>query len=296
MKTNRIFILVLAILIVTVASCKQNGNKATQEAQTPDNLSVVSLTPSITKQLYLLDVEDQIIGHTSYCPDDSLNNSELVASATEVNVEKIATLQPDVVLVSTLTKKKVIDNLRKLGIKVRYMDMPKSFDEICRQMTTLGKIMNKEEKAESIVKKEREKVDSLQNTIPKGEKKLKFFIEIGANPLFAATSESFMHDYIRYANGKNIAAGLKSGTISRENVIVQNPDVIVIVTMGIVGKEEKQIWQEYPNLNAAKKDNIFVIDSNQASSPTPVSFTKVLGKIIDLVYHNKESNNKTAKS
>jgi iron complex transport system substrate-binding protein len=289
MRTNNIFIGISVIMLLAVFSCKQVGQQENDKNKKNNttNQKIVSLTPSITKQLVLLDVEDRIIGHTSYCPKDSLDNSELVASATEVNVEKIATLQPDVVLVSTLTKKKVIDNLRKLGIKVRYMDMPKSFDEICTQMTKLGKILNEREKAKAIVKRERNRVDSLQNTIPENNKKLKFFIEIGANPLFAATSESFMHDYITYANGKNIAAGLKSGTISRESVIVKNPDVIVIVTMGIVGKEEKQIWKEYPNLNAAKKDNIFVIDSDQASSPTPVSFTKVLGKIINLVYHKE---------
>ena len=281
MKKEVIFI-GIAILIVT-ASCQHSSQQA-KEQNKSDSLQIVTLTPSITKQLLLLGVEDYVIGHTSYCPSEKLDNSELVASATEVNIEKIAVLEPDVVLVSTLTKKKVIDNLRKLGIKVKYMDMPKSFGEICDQMIKLGKITKNADKASAIVKEQQAKLDSMQNTIPDGEK-LKFFIEIGANPLYAATSESFMHDYIRFANGKNIAAGLKSGTMSRESVLAKNPDVIVIVTMGIVGKEEKDIWKDYPNLNASKKDNIFVIDSDKASSPTPVSFTSVVGEIIELVYH-----------
>ncbi|MGM0497963.1 MAG: ABC transporter substrate-binding protein, partial [Bacteroidota bacterium] len=250
---------------------------------------IVTLTPSITKQLLLLGVENYVIGHTSYCPSDNLKNSEEVASATEVNIEKIAVLDPDVVLVSTLTKKKVIDNLRKLGIEVEYMEMPESFDEICEQMMKLGKIVKREDKASGIVERQKNRLDSLQNTIPEGED-LKFFIEIGADPLYAATSESFMHDYIRFADGTNIAADLKSGSMSRESVLAKNPDVIVIVTMGIVGKEEKEIWHEYPNLNASKKGNIFVIDSDKASSPTPVSFTKVVEEIIELVYHQNSEN------
>ncbi|MCF8335805.1 MAG: helical backbone metal receptor [Bacteroidales bacterium] len=283
-------ILIGVILFLTAAVSCQHGDQQSQQRKATDSLRIVSLTPSITKQLLLLDVEDYVIGHTSYCPSDSLENSEMVASATEVNVEKIATLNPDVVLVSTLTKQQVIDNLRKLGIEVEYLDMPKSFEEICDQMITIGKIVNREDRALTIVEKQRTLVNSLQNRIPEGEK-LKFFIEIGANPLYAATSESFMHDYIRFANGENIAAGLKSGTMSRESVIAKNPDVIVIVTMGLAGKEEKQIWQEYPNLNAAKKDNIFIIDPDQASSPTPVSFTNVLEKIIERVYNNQTNNN-----
>lgn len=279
---NKINLIGVILFMAAVVSC-QHSDRQSQQKKATGSLRIVSLTPSITKQLLLLGVEDHVIGHTSYCPADSLENSEMVASATEVNIEKIATLKPDVVLVSTLTKQQVIDNLRKLGIEVEYLDMPKSFKEICNQMITIGAIVNRKDKALAIVEKQRAKVDSLQNRIPEGEK-LKFFIEIGANPLYAATSESFMHDYIRFANGENIAAGLKSGTMSRESVLAKNPDVIVIVTMGLAGKEEKQLWSEYPNLNAVKKDKIFIIDPDQASSPTPVSFTNVLEKIIERVY------------
>ncbi|MGM0532491.1 MAG: ABC transporter substrate-binding protein [Bacteroidota bacterium] len=282
MREKITFLGVAIVFLTSVFSCQHLGQQSEQE-KTTDSLRIVSLTPSITKQLLLLDVEDNVIGHTTYCPADSLENSEMVASATEVNVEKIATLQPDIVLVSTLTKQQVIDNLRKLEIEVEYLEMPKSFEAICNQMITLGKIVNRKDRALSIIEKQRAKLDSLQNGIPEGEK-LKFFIEIGANPLYAATSESFMHDYIQFANGENVAADLKSGTMSRESVLAKNPDVIVIVTMGLAGKEEKQIWQEYPNLDAAKKDNIFVIDADQASSPTPVSFTNVVEKIIERVY------------
>ena len=281
----RILILsVVSILfILTGSSCKKEQND-TQEEFISDSMRIVSLTPSITKQLYLLGVEDLVVGHTSYCPSEGLKNSELVASAMEVNVEKIATLHPDIVLVTTLVKSKIVDKLKMLGINVQYLPSPKSFNEICNQFIELGAAVERKSKAISIVKAQEEKLDSLQNTIPPG-KKLKYFIEIGAKPLYAATPESFMHDYIRYANGINIAEGLKSGTMSRESVIVKNPDVIVIVTMGIVGKEEKEIWQDYPNLNASKNGRIFVIDSDLASSPTPITFTNVVGKIINKVYN-----------
>jgi len=279
---KKIALIVAAIILIFSGSC--NTEQPENNASKDEGLRIVSLTPSITKQLILLGVEDDVVGHTSYCPEEKLKNSELVASATEVNIEKIAILEPDLVLASTLTKEKVINNLRKLDITVKYLEMPKSFEAICRQMNTMGELADRADKASAIVKKQREKLDSLQSKIPKG-KKLKFFIEIGADPLFAATSNSFMHDYIRYANGKNIAADLKTGTISRESVIAKNPDVIIIVTMGVVGKEEKETWQEYPNLKASKNDNVFIIDADQASSPTPISFIEVLGKIIELVYH-----------
>jgi ABC-type Fe3+-hydroxamate transport system substrate-binding protein len=54
--------------------------------------------------------------------------------------------------------------------------------------------------------------------------------------------------------------------------------------MGKVGKEEKEVWKRYSNLNAVKKNNIFMIDPDKASLPTPVNFTEVLGRIIELIY------------
>ncbi len=290
MRKKNFLIHAVIMLTVILASCGQTEHKKNSNKEN-ETLKIVSLTPSITKQLLLLGVEDNIVGHTSYCPSDNLENSKMVASATEVNVEKIAILEPDIVLVSTLTKEKVIINLRKLGIKVEYLDMPKSFDEICNQIIKIGELVNKKNEAVAIVEKQRSRLDSLQADIPEGEKQ-KFFIEIGANPLYAATGESFMHDYIRFANGKNIAGELSSGNISRESVIVKNPDVIIIVTMGMVGKEEKDIWEEYQNLSATKKGQIFIIESDKASSPTPVSFVDVTEEIINLVYYQKIDNQK----
>lgn len=276
-------IALVASLFVLVFSACLHSNKNKPTHRNNEVTKIVSLTPSITKQLILLGVQHQVVGHTSYCPPEDLPNSQLVASATEVNVEKIALLDPDMVLVSTLTKEKVVKNLRKLGIEVYYLHMPASYKEIRAQFIQIGQMVQKADKARRIMQRQENRLDSLQKLIPKN-KRPRIFIEIGANPLFGATSRSFMHDYINYANGVNILEDVKSGMVSRESVLVKNPDAILIVTMGIVGQEEKEIWQEYPNLSANKKDQIFILDADESSSPTPISFTMVVEKIIHLLY------------
>jgi iron complex transport system substrate-binding protein len=94
-----------------------------------------------------------------------------------------------------------------------------------------------------------------------------------------------MDDYITFAGGKNSACDLKSGIVTRESVLIKNPDVIVIVTMGIIGSEEKNKWSSYPELRAAKTGKIFIIDSNKACSPTPVSFVDIVEQLISMIYH-----------
>ena len=70
-----------------------------------------------------------------------------------------------------------------------------------------------------------------------------------------------MDDYITYAGGINIASDMKRGTITRESVLLRNPDVIVLVTMGNVSEDEKKTWEKYHYLNATKNKKIFSIDS-----------------------------------
>ncbi len=281
MKQIKVCFLTL-IICLSLFSCNENNDDTQDEYK--DDLRIVSLVPSITKELQLLGVEDAIVGHTTYCPEDILKNSEIVASATEANVEKITALKPSLVFCSSLTKKRKYDLMKKMDIDVRFMPVPESYEEICDQFIELGEAIGKKDKAKQIIKRENEKVDSLQAIIPDKEKKPSIFIQIGAKPLFAATCSSFMHDYIRFSNGTNIAEGAGVGNISREKVLAEDPDVIFIVTMGVVGEEEKKNWKDYPNLSAAKNNNIFIVNSEKVSSVTPVTFTEVLAEFIELIY------------
>lgn len=52
--------------------------------------------------------------------------------------------------------------------------------------------------------------------------------------------------------------------------VKQNPYVIIITTMGIVGKEEKKIWQKYKTISAVRNDRIYIVDFDKFRSSTPV--------------------------
>ena len=115
------------------------------------------------------------------------------------------------------------------------------------------------------------KIDSLRNTInPNNNKKI--FFQIGAKPLYSVVKNTYMDDYIKFLNCNNIFSDLNSGTVTRESVIQRNPDIIFIVTMGIVGNEEINLWSNYKRINAVKNNKIFVLNSDIACSPTPMFF------------------------
>ena len=78
---------------------------------------IISLGPSLTKELYLLGVEDRLIGCTIYAPECA-KDKEKVGTVIDINLERVIKLKPDLVLATSLANPKQVEKLRKLKIKV----------------------------------------------------------------------------------------------------------------------------------------------------------------------------------
>ena len=245
---------------------------------------IISLAPSLTKNLYLLHAEDLLVGCTNYCVLQSETDAEVVASAVQVNYEKAVMLKPDLVITTTLTKPKTIDTFKKLGVEVLVFETPASFREICEQFVSLGEVVGKKQLAEEIIAGAQQRVAAIKQKIPAGAPKQKIFMQIGANPLFTVVPNTFMNDFVNFTATENIASGLTIGSINREAVLARNPDIIVVVLMGLAGEEEKERWESYKSLSAVKKKQVFMVDADRTCSPTPLSFVEALDELVSLIY------------
>lgn len=269
----RLYLIQLAIFFISFISCL---------AQKPKR--IVSLVPSLTQNIYYLQAQDQLVGCTNYCTAAKPDNKEIVSSAVKVNLEKVASLKPDLVLASGLTPQKEINTLKQLGIQVKIFPSPQSFAEVCNQFESLGVLIGKEAKAKHIVKETLLKADSIKQQANQATHKPKIFIQIGAAPIYATIPNTYMDDYITYAGGINPMADLKTSIIGRELVIARDPDYIFIVTMGVVGEEEIQAYEQFSQLTATKKKQIFAIDADMACLPTPINFLQTLELLTQYIH------------
>lgn len=247
-----------------------------------ETLRVISLAPSLTKNIYYLEANKQLIGCTSYCTEALADGKEIVASAIKVNVEKCLSLKPDLIMATGITPTETIEFFRKLGLKVQVFETPRNFDEICDQIVQMGKLLNCEPKAKEIAEQAKNKTASLKAKLNKADQPAIFF-QIGADPIFTVLSNTFMNDYITMAGGTNIAQELEHGTMTRESVLVKNPAYIFIVTMGLTGEEEKKTWEQFEELKACKDKRIFIIDADKACSPTPPTFVETFETIVEMM-------------
>ena len=263
---------------VDVAEGKENNDQAKYPQR------IVSLAPALTEALYELGAADRLKGCTTYCnKPEAAKHKEKIGTLIDFNLEKILTLKPDLVLGMEFSDRRTIEKLNDLGIHVEIFPSPGDFNHLCESFLRLGQMVGQEEKARQIVTKAKQEAAFIRQKLA-GEKKIKIFWQLGAKPLFAATKGYFTQDYIEFAGGINIAADAGSGIYSREEVLKRNPDVIVIVTMGVATEAEKQTWKTYQGINAVKNSRIYIVDAYTYCSPTPSGFAEALRELAVLLH------------
>lgn len=237
-------------------------------------LRIVSLSPSLTKNMCYLGAEKELVGCTSYC--QTAGKVPVVASAIKVNVEKVLVVKPDLVVATSMTAPESLASLRKMGVRVVVYSMAKSYDELSKQFLDLGKQIGKSTQATVLLNSTNKRIQAI---CARKTPSRRIFIQLGCNPLFGVIPHTFMHDYIRLLGSVNILEGMSSGTVTREAVLTKDPEYLFIVTMGIVGEEERRTWSRYTSMKACKNNKIIVLDSDKACNPTPVTFAETLDQI-----------------
>ena len=178
-------------------------------------------------------------------------------------LRKLLVWQPDIVIASSLSNGKQLKILQNQ--KIRVLKIKKSMKplfKMCEITRQIGKVLGYKKNAEKIIKKAVQEVEKIERKTAMLPKK-KVFIQIGMKPLYSANKDSFINEYIKYGGGINIVENEKTGIYSREKVITQNPDIILIATMGTskkAGRIEKQRWMKFKFLNAVINKQIYVLD------------------------------------
>jgi len=274
----------LTSILVLLFSLSVLGNESGEER-------IVTLGPAVTNQILLLGSGDEIVGKTSYCDSSAGINGEVVEVGTllALSLESIVSLSPTIVFASGLTPQRVQNTLRQLGITVIEIEDPKSYSVLCDNFQTIGTAIGKEDLADSIITVSQTKYNELAADL-EIDKAKRTFVELGSHPLYSIVKGSLGDELITLIGGKNIFNLTTSGEVSRESVIRLDPEVILITDMGISAREEKDKWQSFTTLAAAKENHIHVIDSYKIGSPTVVTFLETVIEIRTLIGFNDEIN------
>ena len=237
---------------------------------------VVVAAPSITDFLVELGVSDRIVGVTDF---DKFQDAERIGQMVPLNVEKILSLDPDLVLLTGGFQEPEVYRLEKMGIKAVVIN-PIGIDDILKDTMIVASIFNVRDRGEELVKKYREIYLSIAKKtykVPLNERPRVFYGMPNQNmsEIWTCGSGSYMNEIINLAGGVNVAAGYTGNNgwfpVGPEFVLNANPDIIV-VPYWYAGGEKAAIdqvlnYEPWSSIEAVKSKRVYAVDGNIASQP-----------------------------
>lgn len=238
---------------------------------------IVSLAPSNTEILFDLGLGDKVVGDTIY--DDyppAATTKPHVGGYADIDVEKVVSLAPDLILAEDIDKADVIPSLEKMGYKV-YAVVPHNLDEIMDSISAIGRLTGTANEAKSItsdmqkrIKAVTDKTDNLTIT-----QKPQVLYVIWQDPIMSSGTDTPIYDMINKAGGSSVAPD-ETGfpTISLESVIAADPQVVICNVDNTYdgGDAPLVFFQTEPRLKgiaASTSGKIYGINASLTNRPVP---------------------------
>lgn len=244
---------------------------------------IISAAPNITETIYALNKQNTLIGRTDFCTyPKEVSKIPSIGGLTDPNIEKIAQLKPDLVIASNHFRNEDLKKLEELNIKVVVLSGPDSFESTYDIINNVGKILNANSTANSIVSSMKKKVDYVQEKVKgKSTPSVYYVVAFGKSGDFTAGKDTFIGKMITMAGGKNAADDTNGWKYSIEKIIEKNPDIL-ICSNKFNSKNGIKTSTGYKSLDAVKKNKLFEIDEDiiNRQGPRLADGLEALAKII----------------
>lgn len=309
-----IFISLLAIFMIGCGADDSNNNNdgALEQSENVDETSfpleitdstdhtitiesepteIISVIPSNTEILFALDLGDKVVGVTENDTyPDEVFDIETVGDF-EPNVEKIISLNPDLVLAhesSVNSSFDAFEQIQNAGINVYFVSDAQSIEETYDMIEEIGVVTGAKEVAEQVVAEMKDDFSSIQTIakeISEDERKTAMF-EISPEPeIFTGGQGTFFNELIELVGAENAAKELDGWVqVDPEAIVDLNPDVILTVYGHYVEDAKEQILNRkgFSEVSAIKNEAIYDVNEDLVSRPGPrlVEGAKEIGRAI----------------
>lgn len=233
---------------------------------------IISMVPSITEILFALGLGDRVVGVTTFCdyPEEA-KSKEKIGSFTEIDLEKVVGLSPDLVLGGSVHSQSVAPALRERGLTVALLEAT-DVETTLTQIETIGRLTGRTAEAQALVADIRARLDRVAEKVAKVERKPRVFWELDAM-LYTGGKDSFVDGLITLAGGDNVGRRLEGEwpQFNLEALIEADPEVIVLADHAF-GETAEQVKARpgWSAITAVKENRLIEVeDINLVSRPGP---------------------------
>jgi iron complex transport system substrate-binding protein len=220
-------------------------------------------------------MEEKLVGVTTYCnyPEEA-RKKEKIGNITEVDLEALVRLQPDLVLAGSLTPPEVVEKIEELGYPVFVCDA-RTIAQVIEDVQKVALLLGVEEEGRTLSEAMEKRVEAITSRVStlSQEKRPKVFHLIWHDPLWTAGRDTFIHEFITLAGGENVVSDLSGYvTLDLEELLRRDPDIVTVVSThngenlsyNFVMSDER-----LKSLKAIREKRVFVVDGDVVSRPGP---------------------------
>ncbi len=237
---------------------------------------IVSLSPSNTEILAALGLLDRLVGVTEVCDyPPEVKNKTRIGGYSAISIEKVAAARPDLVIASDLTPRETTNRLREIGLPVVVV-APRNIDHVIRDIRMVGEITGTKTRADELASELSRRITAaLPSPLPEYRPTIAQIV--WHKPLYVSGNNTLQNDVIVHAGGVNVFSDRSGwGTVSLEELLLINPDIIIVSGgggMDSAGKdlilEEFMTNPQYVSLSAVKNNHVYAVNANIISRPGP---------------------------
>jgi iron complex transport system substrate-binding protein len=256
--------------------------------------SIIPMGWSQCEPVFILGETEKVAGirsdlKESYAYIPGLKDKPTIGGWNSIDYEKVIELSPDIVIASSTDLAKLESDLHGIPYVILFRALDEDSNK--KDMKTLGKILEKEERADDFISWRQKYIDLLKEKTDKikPSERIKVYCESTNHEFYAAAKGGGVNDVISIAGGINIAGNLTGAPyfvdVSPEWVIKENPEAIIIDASMLNDPPESYLnyfaeenamenLDEYlratcnrtalKNTEAAKKGHIYLIQGNYA--------------------------------
>jgi iron complex transport system substrate-binding protein len=223
---------------------------------------VISLAPSITEILLAIGLDHELVGISDaddYPPGRIAGRPRV--GGVVINIEKVMTLQPDLVVGVHSLQREQLDRLARVDLPVLALDAM-SLEETIAQIRLLGRVTGRQTQAKHLAAGLERRAASVR---PGASREV--YIEVWHEPVTAAGGGTLIDDLVRRAGGLNIFGRLPGyPQVAAERVVVRSPQVILMIYPGRAQLMRRSGWA---TVAAVRTGRVHEVPASLVTRPGP---------------------------
>jgi ABC-type Fe3+-hydroxamate transport system substrate-binding protein len=254
-------------------------NRAINLPNTPKR--IVSIVPSQTELLHNLGLDMEVVGTTKFCvhPQSWFRNKTRIGGTKSLNVEKIASLNPDLIIANREENEQCqITALEKIA-PVWISDV-QNLDHALKMIESIGAMVNKKANALKLVNEIKAAFEKFKPRFTSEQTKNVLYL-IWHNPYMTVGSDTFISHMLSRCGLNNCIMQTRYPNIDIDEIKALNPDFIFLSSEPFPFKQKhiEELQRELPETKIEMVDGEMFSWYGSRLKLAPAYFEALLQKL-----------------